>query len=113
RIPRPANYLDVPGLVVDVKVLSGTRVSFDVEPRSLVAGAPLRLLDGSVVVGRVATAEMLSSTAYQNDFPSMTAGRDGDVWVAWVAYRDHGDEVLARCFDGKAWGAAQTVTEKP
>jgi hypothetical protein len=120
QITPPANYLNVPGLVVDVKALAGTRVSFrtangsfDVAPQSLRADAPVRLLDGSVVVDRVPAAEMLSSPAYQNDFPAMTGGRDGEVWVAWVAYRNHGAEVLARRFDGRTWGPAQPVTEKP
>jgi len=119
QIAPPANYINVPGLVVDVKAVAGMRVSFrtvngsfEVEPQSLSAGALLRLLDGSVLVDRVPAAEMLSSTAYQNDFPAMTGGRDGEVWVAWVAYRNHGDEVLARRFDGKVWGPAQPV-DKP
>ena len=116
----PASFMNVPGLVVDVKAVAGTRVSFrtangsfDVEPLALATGAPLTLLGGSVIVDRVPAAEMLSSTGYQNDFSTMLGGRDGEVWVAWVAYRNHGDEVLARRFDGRAWGREETVTEKP
>jgi hypothetical protein len=107
-------------VIADVKAAGGTRVSFrtangslDVEPGSLSAGASVSLLDGSVVVDRVPAAEMLSTTAYQNDFPVMTSGLEGEVWVAWVAYRNHGVEILARRFDGKVWGPAQTVTERP
>ena len=120
QVTPPANYMNVPGLVVDVRAQAGTRVSFrtangsfEVEPRSLGAGEPVQLLDGAVEVDRVPAAEMLSSTADQNDFPAMTGGRDGEVWVAWVAYRNRGAEILARRFDGQAWGAAQSVTEKP
>src|SRR5215471_5443341 len=46
-------YLNIPGLIVDVKALAETRIafqtrngSFEVEPRSLAAGAELRLLNG-------------------------------------------------------------------
>jgi hypothetical protein len=116
----PASFMSVPGVIVDVQAASGTRVSFrtangsfDVEPHTLLAGAPVNFLGGSVVVDRVPPSEMLSTTAYQNDFPTMTSGRGGDVWVAWVAYRNHGDEILARRFDGNAWGPVQAVTEKP
>ena len=113
-------YLSIPGLIVDVKALAETRIafqtrngSFEVEPRSLAAGAELRLLNGSVAVDRVPSAELLSPSDYQNDFPTMLGGRDGEVWLAWVAYRNHGDEVLARRFDGTRWEESQKVTEKP
>src|SRR5262245_35115176 len=96
-------YLTVPGLIVDVKELPGAKVafqtrngSFEVAPESLSAGSPLKLLNGSVVVDRVPSAELLSSSDYANDFPTMLSGRDGEVWIAWVAYRNKGDEVLAR-----------------
>src|SRR5215472_1609728 len=111
-------YLTIPGLIVDVKVLPGTRIAFqtrngtfELDPRSVSPGVELRLLDGNVVVDHVPSAELLSASDYQNDFPTMLGGRDGEVWLAWVAFRNQGDEILARRFDGTRWGSAQKVTE--
>jgi hypothetical protein len=71
----------------------------------------LRLLGGNVVVDRVPSAELLSASDYQNDFHTMLGGRDGEVWLAWVAFRHQGDQIPARRFDGTRWGSAQEVTE--
>jgi hypothetical protein len=113
-------YLTIPGLIVDVKARPGTRVSFqtkngsfDVDPRSVQTGSTLPLLKGSVLVDRVPSAAILSYSDYQNDFPTMLSGRDGEVWMAWVAFRDQGQEIFARRFDGARWGEPHKVTESP
>src|SRR5581483_1194634 len=112
-------YLKTPGLIVDVRATAATRLKFqtkngpfEVTPASVRAGAPLKALNGRVVVDRVVPADLLSPADYQNDFATMLSG-SGEVWAAWVAYRDNGDEIFARRFDGKTWGAAQKVTESP
>ena len=116
----PPAYLKVPGLIVDVKATTGTRLkfetkngAFEVSPASVSSGASLKALGGRVVVDRVAPAQSLSSADYQNDFATMLSGSDGEVWAAWVAFRNDGDEIFARRFDGKAWGEAQKVTAAP
>ena len=43
----------------------------------------------------------------------MLNGTNGEVWAAWVAYRDNGNEIFARRFDGKAWGSPEKVTPAP
>jgi hypothetical protein len=113
-------YVKVPGLIVDVKSAAGTKLgfqtkggNFDVQPAAVQPGAPLKLLGGRVVVDRVPPAEVLSSSDYQNDFATMLSGTNGEVWAAWVAYKDNSDEIFARRFDGRAWGAAQKVTSSP
>jgi hypothetical protein len=115
----PVPYLLIPGVVVDVKTQPGTVVNFQtkngdfqVDPKSLEAGKAQSFLNGAVVVDRVPTAYRLSTEGYQNDFATM-AGGNGEVWAAWVAYRHNASEVLARRFDGKAWGPIQKVTEHP
>jgi Protein of unknown function (DUF3604) len=116
----PAEYYWAPGVIVDVRASAGTRLNFRTEqgrfsfnPRDISAGSPAAMLDGAVIVDRVAPAELLSNSDYQNDFATMLSGSDGEVWAAWVAYRNGADEVLARRFDGTKWEEAQTVTEKP
>ena len=111
----PASYTLTPGIVVDVKSGAGTKVefktrngNFEVRPADL--RAPLRLLNGSVMAERVPAAQLVSDNGYQNDFASMLSGSDGEVWLAWVAYRSQGDEVFVRRFDGARWGSAQKVT---
>ncbi len=115
-ITEPVPYLWTPGLVVDVKGGAATRVSFEtrngsfeVDPSAL----PARLLGGAVVAERVPTAELLSAPDAQNDFAAALALPEGQRWVAWVAYANKQNRILARRFDGKAWSAAREVTEKP
>ena len=120
RLTNPPSYLLIPGLIVDVKTSPGTRVDFhtrqgdfQVATRELQPGRPLRFLGGRVVVDRTPSAQLLSTPEHQNDFPSIVGGPGGEVWVAWVGYRNQASEVLARRFDGAAWGPIVRVTEKP
>ena len=115
-----APYLLIPGLVIDVKATPGTRMkfgtkqgSFEVDPRALMTGSTRILLGGAVAVDRVPSAERLSTGDYENDFATALGGNDGEIWVAWIAYRDKASEVLVRRFDGKAWGEIQRVMDKP
>jgi hypothetical protein len=113
-------YVKVPGVIVDVKATAGTKLSFqtkngafEVTPANVRPGAPVKLLGGRVVVDRVAPSEVISNPDYQNDYATMLSGSNGEVWTVWVAYRNNGNEVFARRFDGKSWGAPQKVTESP
>ncbi|MGH9660172.1 MAG: hypothetical protein ACRD96_16605, partial [Bryobacteraceae bacterium] len=113
-------YLNIPGLIVDLKTTASTSVQFEtrhgsfvVTPRLVETGKPLRVLGGRVVIDRVPTAQSLSTRDYHDDFATMLSGKDGEVWVAWVAYRDKGQEVFARRFDGAAWTPLRKITEKP
>jgi len=107
-----------PGLIVDAR--GATAVSFStpqgdfrVDLSALQAGRRESFLDGGVLVDRVPSAQLLSTPEYQDDFPALLASPAGEVWAAWVGYRNKANEVLARRFDGKSWAATQTVTEKP
>jgi hypothetical protein len=115
-----APYLLIPGIVLDVKATSGTTIDFNtkhgnfsVKPFQVTAGNPLRLLGGNVIVDRIASAQTLSSADSESDFASMLGGSNGEVWAAWVAYKNQADQVLVRRFDGRSWASAVTVTEKP
>jgi hypothetical protein len=116
----PAEYYWAPGVIVDVKAAAGTRLNFRTEqgrfafnPRDVAVGKPAAMLEGAVIVDRVPAAELLSTSGYQDDFATMLSGSDGEVWAAWVAYRNNANEILARRFNGTSWEAAQTITEKP
>lgn len=107
-----------PGLIVDVRGAGGVNVttpqgSFRVDVGALEAGRTLAYLGGSVLVDRVPAAQLLSTPEYQDDFATLLAGAQGEVWVAWVGYRNQGNQILARRFDGKTWGPVQTVSERP
>ncbi|MDA2939158.1 DUF3604 domain-containing protein, partial [Acidobacteria bacterium AH-259-A15] len=113
-------YLLIPGLVVDVKASAGTTVKFEtkkgeftVKPQDLEAGNPVAFLGGNVIVDRVPLAQKMSTDEYENDFPTLLGGSDGELWIAWVAYRNRGNEVLVRRFDGTNWGEIQKVTMRP
>lgn len=119
RLTDPPRYLLIPGVIVEVKGSPGARVNvqtkqgaFGFALRELSALRPLRLLGGRVSVERVPAAQMLSTPDYQDDFATILAGR-GEIWAAWIAYRNQASEVHARRFQAGAWGATQTVTEKP
>jgi hypothetical protein len=116
----PVPYLLIPGLIVDVRVSPETRVrfqtkngEFQVSPSELRAGQPVRFLSGSVICDRVPAAQLLSTRDYQDDFAAILGGRSGKVWTAWVGYRDRGNEVFFRSFDGKTWSEALKATDEP
>ncbi|MBI3693487.1 MAG: hypothetical protein HY238_01420, partial [Acidobacteria bacterium] len=107
----------VPGLIVDVKQAKAVNFTtpqgtFRVDVDALQTARPVSLLGGSVLVDRVPAAQLMPASGYQNDFPAALAGTDGELWTAWVAYRNGADEVMARRFDGKAWGPARAVSER-
>jgi hypothetical protein len=112
-------YLKTPGLILDVKATAGTRLkfqtkngAFEVTPALVRPGVSMKLLGGRVVVDRVASAESMSSADYQNDFATMLSG-SGEVWAAWVGYKNESDDIFVRRFDGRSWSAAQKVTDSP
>jgi len=116
----PQKYLLIPGLIVDVRTTPATQVKFStppgeftVEPRRLKPGQPVSLLAGQVEVDRVPSAQKLTGDATENDFADLLAGPDGELWAAWVAYRNQANEVMVRRFNGQAWEGPQTVTAAP
>lgn len=113
----PTHYLLVLGLIVDAR--ANTTINFKtrngefaINTRDLESGAPLSLLGGRVVAELAPAAQMISSTDYQNDFAAALSG-NGEIWVAWIAYRNHGDEIFLRRFDGKSWETPVKATAAP
>lgn len=84
-------------------------VNFSLE--ALQSGQVVTALDGDVTIVRVPTISKISEegTGEQNDYPALLDARNGDLWVAWQAYRDRGDHVYARRRTS-SWGAAERLT---
>jgi hypothetical protein len=113
----PVPYIVEPGVIIDAAAGESLRFTtvngnFEVSADAVPATGGVMRLDGAVVIDRVPAAQLVSSSAYQSDFPAMLSGK-GEVWAAWVGYRANQNDVLLRRFDGKVWGAAQTATERP
>lgn len=109
-------YLNVPGLIVDVKGNTSTRLrfstnhgNFELAPLSLGPGAPQALLGGAAMADRVAHAQTLSGSGEQADFATL-AGSGNELFAAWVSYRDGASTVMARRFNGRSWEAPQPVS---
>ena len=120
EVPAEASpYTLIPALIVDTRANAGTRVSFktkngefEVRPLDILTGKPAEFLAGSVVVDRVPAAQQLSAAEYESDFATILSGPAGEVWTAWVAYRNKANQVFARRFDGKDWAAPLKVSEQ-
>ncbi len=116
----PIEYLRSPGVIVDVRGSASSRLrvetqngDFDFRLGDVAVGRSLLLLGGSVTVDLVAAAERLSSNDYENDYATVLGSDSGEVWTAWIGYRNSGNEILARRFDGQHWGDTQPISEKP
>ncbi|MDQ6704775.1 MAG: glycoside hydrolase, partial [Acidobacteriota bacterium] len=114
----PTPYLAIPGVIIDTRLgatlkFQTAQGAFEVKAADLRAGQPMQFLGGNATVDLVPNAQMLSDTAYQNDFATLSAGKNGELWAGWVGYRNQGDDVLVRRFDGSRWGPTMQVTEKP
>jgi hypothetical protein len=97
----------------------------------LSGGAVKKFLDGRVSAEQQAGALRLTGPETEDDFPAITKGADGTVWVAYVAYQPgkpilneriqagnfdslvptgNGDQVRLIRFDGKVWQPPLDVT---
>jgi hypothetical protein len=78
-------------------------------------------LDGDVTVERVPIPRAVTGPEYEDDDPALLKTREGEYWMAWVAYRtlsrtgdyiEGGDQImLARSRDGQSWSASKPITE--
>ncbi len=77
--------------------------SFSFELRNLAFGQPLTFLDGTVLAERIPTTLDLTRGPQYNDYASMTADREGRVWLAWITYEAEQDAVWLTSRNGTAW----------
>lgn len=71
---------------------------------------PRAFADGAFTVQRVPSAEKLSTDQYEDDEPSVAVLPNGDVAVAWVAYREQADRVLFRVRHNGVWSETEEVS---
>ncbi len=129
-----------PGLMIDLDAPGEAKVSLRTQQGNftflldeLEVARPQTFLEGQVRIERLPFSTSLSKAPTEDDYPAATAGRDGTVWVAYVAYTQgpklnakeihakkqfdslipggHGDQVRLLKFDGQAWNTPLDVTE--
>ena len=57
----------------------------------------------------LADVTMAGSQMREDDLPSLAAGPDGSLWLAWVAYADRRDEIAIRQWKDGTWGNMRYV----
>ena len=63
-------------------------------------GTPRNYLDGKIVAQRLPSATRFAAAPSDNDYPAAARGRDGAVWVAYVAYQRGGEPDMAAAARG-------------
>jgi hypothetical protein len=119
--------------VLDFETAQG---SFQITTDELAYGRFVSKLNGRVLADRIPPTQRIAQTPEEEDYPSAVTDRDGNVWMAFVAFRHHprhnelrralqtplpdfsplkeptgGDQVLLRKYSGGSWGAAVAITE--
>ena len=64
-------------------------------------------LDRRAWVSRVPSPEKISSAEFENDEPAAAVLPNGDLAVAWVAYRDRKDRIFVRTRSQSGWSEAE------
>jgi hypothetical protein len=80
---------------------------------SEVSGEAKKFLEGRALVAWSPAVEKLSTPDFEDDEAAITKLPDGSIAVAWVAYRERGDRVMARVRRNGSWSAAEEVTQRP
>ena len=55
-------------------------------------------------------AELLSTDATEDDFPTVGGSATGELWTAWVAFDDTADQILLRRQTASGWSEPETVS---
>jgi hypothetical protein len=119
---------------LNVKTAQG---NFTVRLADIPYGKSQKLLDGRVMADRVPPSSQITNTPEEQDYPAVAAGKNGDIWLAYVEFKhnpDHdrirhnfvdgvppknfddmtaptgGDQVLVSRFSGNAWGQPIAIT---
>jgi hypothetical protein len=110
--------------------------NFEIRSDELNYGRLVSKLNGRVLADRTPVTTPVARTPEEEDYPSATADREGNVWMAYIAFRHHprhdelrralqaplqdfaalkeppgGDQVLLRKFSGAAWGPPLPITD--
>ncbi|MBL8179863.1 MAG: hypothetical protein JNK48_34605 [Bryobacterales bacterium] len=111
RLSDPDKYLNLPGIIVDVKGSAATeldietaRGNFTVRPFDLELGSPATRLDGRVRIHRIAPGERISVPEINSDLPAVANLGEGRLITAWVGYREQKTAIFTRDFGPHNWG---------
>ncbi|MEX2262860.1 MAG: DUF3604 domain-containing protein [Bryobacteraceae bacterium] len=116
---RPDVLFQPVGVFLTVDNAASARVSITTKQGSFdfsateISGEPKVFLNGRAAASLAPAAQALSSVQYEDDEPSIAAGPNGGLAVAWVAYRERADRVLLRTLSSGSWSAPEEVTAKP
>ena len=118
--------------VLDFETAQG---AFRIRTDEIAYGRFVSKLNGRVLADRIPPTTRITETPDEEDFPSAVAGREGNVWMAYVVFRHHprhnelelavpapphfavlkeapgGDQVMLRKYSGQSWGPAQAITD--
>jgi len=83
-----------------------------VELSELEFGRPKALLEGKLTIEPAPVAEILTGAETEDDYPSIAATASGDIWVAWQAYDNTNDVVMARRRTTEGWQEAEELTPR-
>lgn len=88
------------------------RGEFRFRPMDIPEGEGIFPLGALVEVYRTAIVEKLTTSEFEDDYPSLAV--DGDkLWLAWVAYKNQADEVFLRGRENGSWQQPVRISEKP
>ena len=81
---------------------------------------PVKVFNGDVTIERVPIPQIATGAEFEDDDPAILHARNGDYWLAWVAYRTRkrngyqytgGDQIMvARGRDGRRWYGMTSIT---
>src|SRR5262249_7783888 len=90
------------GLLLKIRGSASTRVTLvsgssrlEFAAGDVAYGARLFLMEGNASVEKLPMERRISDLGAANDQPAATVTPEGAVWMAWVAYRDKSDIVMA------------------
>ena len=116
RLTNPPVFINTVGVIADIRTTENTKLrvetkngTFEVNPNAVEAGTPHRFLNEAVEVDLVPAAQVVSDPSSQSEFAAIQAGSGNDVWVAWVAWQNGGNQVRVRRFDGTSWAGAEEI----
>ena len=140
---RGVSNVVVNGLIVNLSDTGGNTAlklttaqgDFTVALDEVAYGKPVPKLNGRVLVDRIPPSVQLTNTPDEEDYPSAAAGKNGDVWLAYVQFHHNpehnslraaletapkdfaklksptgGDQIFARKYSGGAWGKPIAIT---
>ncbi|MBI2844679.1 MAG: DUF3604 domain-containing protein [Armatimonadetes bacterium] len=86
---------------------------FKFRPMDIPEWDVLPILSARIQVYRVPPVERLTGPEHEDDHPSLAVEKNGDVWMAWIGYKNPGDTVFVRRGHKGVWSEPAKLTERP